>query len=1042
MLADRIVFRSKKSNGWFSNLVNWIHIDEKLFYSIQNGGKIVVVVGYYQHLIDLIKLIIPFEINEVDFSLSKRHEISNNRANIIFGLENVDLNDNKIKEDINLALYPDKNTIIICEEEVLNKLEENIDYKSLSYDSTKLNIKDPKMLVQKLVNAHYDIRIQNLPLMQFLCTLDSCFLIWEMFKLEKHNFNFRDYINNIWKPLHECFFKIDKKNIIWHIAKGEEKKYRNFLKEIFDETYVKRFEELNLGTSREDLKKLIMWYSCVMLDLIKIRNSDLILTPFAKELMMKKRQFIPNPLVFSWERFLLQTSNKHDMKSFKSITPLCEWTEHINKIGNVIEEISKQDIKISIPYHFLRLKMTALAILTSKTFKGSRIPENYLGILEYQDKLWRECNKLGKESVKSYSNSLKCITEQLLNEEKTRTELDNFVRSNYGLEENLLMCSPILNNYIEKNANENLRTYLDYQDYLRTFIKEEFIDEIKERLYRDIDKENLQSKLKEFAKILDIYGKFLYLIQATSKADINELMDQMNSNVVKDFLVKIEEEISNYETSKMVDSVKEDLDLVMKEINYLIHFYGPNMEKPFSRFSDITELAETIEELYGSYEKYGITPNLITKLFCYYNKFSQKKSKISHFLVKFYRTINDEIVNQYPICDRLWNVTQIRQIINYLLGEKTNVPEEIEELNPTQIVVLLIMDALSYQDWIGLRANLVPSVAKPILTTFPTETVSCHMSIFTGVFPSQHGAVSNKFINKKNPKSEIVLIEEKEGEEFLSKKRSDFATLTEQRLWIDHSKNYICSSFPSKTKLNQLFKGKNAVDIIASDKLGTEKQRLCELKTILNENIKNIYEKGEDIRILAVILHPRVDRKGHSGVEKDETNISHEYSILGHIEGYITTLLKSIESITEEIPLKIFLIVTGDHGRIQKEDLISLAGTEKVKVQESLIYKLLEEYKSFKYHYYRKMRNFSIYSLNGSDPLKSIPNFIDKENWWILQKNDIDRILEKELSGYKPDLILSPKYQTFYSMREQATHGGFSLHEIFVPLLIFEIGGD
>ena len=1047
MLDSKIVFKSKKIKEWFSNLENWKYVDEKLFNIIQNGGKIIIAVDYYEHCIDLIESIIPFEVNEIDLSLPNRHEIVINKTNLIFGLESVDLSDYKIKSYINLALYPNRNTIIICEEEILSKLEEDIDYIKLDYNFTKLNIKDPRMLIQRMANSRHDFRVTSPPFMHFLYILDICFHIWEIFELERHRFNLRDYINRIWELLNEYIFRSNKKYIIWQISGSEEKKYQDFLKEIFGKAYIKHFEELDLSNSEKKLRKLIMLYNCVKLNFVRIQKSDLIMTPLAKELTGEVRQFISNPLVFGWEKSLLDTVKEYNIESFKSITPPGKWTEHINEIEKIMEEISDQDIQISIPYHFIRLKMAALAILTSRAFRSTRIPEIYVGTSEYKDKLWTEYNRFGRESVKNYADSLKYITERFLNGEIRRSELDSFLKSNFRLEENLLTCSPILNDYIAKNTSENLGAYLNYQSYLKIFVEEEFIDEIKERLHRDIEDENLQLALREFAKILDIYGKFLYVIQATSKADIDELMDQMNSRVIEEFLDTIEQNISNYETSKVLNNIRENLDFVMDEIKYLVNFYDSNIEKPFSRFSHIVELADTMQDLYGEYEKHGITPDLITKLFCYYNRFSQEKSEISKFLMRFYSVINDEIVNEYPGPERFWNVTQIRQIIHYLLGEETSVPEEIDKLNPAQIVVLLIMDALSYQDWTRIRSGLSPTVASPMLTTFPTETAPCHMSVFTGVFPSEHGIVSNTFIDRKKPLEEITLLFEERGEESSPKRRTNFSELIEQRLWLDSFKNYILSPFPSKTKLSQLFKGRYSVEIIASEKCGTEMERLEKLKTILATNIKNIYEKGDNIRVLIVVLHPRVDKEGHSGVGKDETIMSHEASILAHVERYIEDLLENIKSATKGMSLKVFLIVTGDHGRIRKDDLTNLTGTEKIKIDEKLVHELRNKYESAEcgsliHRYLPKMRSSFVYSLNDSDPLKKIPNSITKEDWWILQKKDIDRILGRKSSEYKPDLIISPKYRTFYSMKQQATHGGFSLHEILVPFLVFEIGGD
>ena len=1048
MLGNKIVFRSKKIREWFSDLSNWEYVDKKLFDIIQNGGKIVVVVDYYQHCIDLIRSIIPSEINVVNLNSASRYEISSDRTNMIFGIEKTDLNDRKIKEDINLALYPYRNTLIICEEEVFGKLKENIDYRNLFHDFTKLKIEDPVALIRRLKPYHITtIQGQDLPFVQFLCTLDSCFYIWERFDLEKRGFNFRDYINNIWELLDDCVFTIDEEHIIWHIMKGEEKEYCSFLRRIFSKNHVKHLEKLGLSTLKGDLKKLIMLYSCVMLNFLEIRNSEIILTPLARELMTEERRFVQRPLIFGWERFLLNTVNRHDTRSFRSIMPFQGWTEHISRVEKIIEEINKQDIRISVPYHFMRLKMATLAILASRAFESTRIPIDYLGTAGDRDKLWKQCNEPGEKLIQNYVNSLKCITELLLNEEKLRTELVGFVKSNYNeLRENILICSPILNGYIEKNADKDLGIYLDYQYYLQIFIKEEFVDEIKERLSRDIGKRELQPTLKEFARILDIYGKFLYVIQATSKANTEELVRYMNSDIVKEFSVKVEERISSHKTLRMVNNTKKSLDLVIEEINYLTDFYGLTIKKPFSVLFDVAKLAEIMEDLYGVYEKDRITPDLVTKLFCYYNNFSQEESKISDFLVKFYRVMNEKIVNQYPMSDKLWNVTQIRQFIHYLLGEKVDVPEEIKVLNPSRIVVFLIMDALSYQDWIGIHTDLKPIVEKPVLTTFPTETAPCHMSISVGDFPNEHGVVSNIFIDKKKPIDEIILIGERKGEEYVSKKKTTFSTLTEQRIWTSDSTNYILSPFPSNTRFSQLFRGKYSADFISSDRFGNEEQRLNKLETMLKENLENIHEKGENIRILALILHSRIDKKGHSVIDKDETRMSHRASILAHICAYIEALLKSIESLIKETPLKAFLVVTGDHGRIRNEDLVKLGGIEQAKVDENLMYNLRDEYGSTKsgsltYRYLQRMRSFLIYSLNSVDPSENIPSSISEENWWILRKEDISRTLGKKSSRYRPDLILFPKYQTFRPI-EHATHGGFSLHEIFVPLLIFEIGGD
>lgn len=445
---------------------------------------------------------------------------------------------------------------------------------------------------------------------------------------------------------------------------------------------------------------------------------------------------------------------------------------------------------------------------------------------------------------------------------------------------------------------------------------------------------------------------------------------------------------------------------------------------------------------------------LFTTRELFYSELEELYTENLKTCLEVYKSLNKKLIKIYP-AEEMWkNITYVRNEIESALNEGY------------ENIILMVVDSLSWFD-VSLIKELLTNFQKsfklslePILSVFPSETASGHVSLLSGRFPGNNKVFGHNYELNEPGKSiiEFELFDQMEdfdlGDENITIKEEHhkFTNLSQipdvHNFALENvkSKTYVMISIAQESRLGQILK------IL----LGDSPTKLAPTETALYTSLVNIHELNN--YSLFFIQFPFIDKHGHLNKPGSPEDFKEGYAswLANPIRLLVEPTLKSLKKSGK----KSLFIITSDHGKLFGFELKQLQDS-KDKTPWDVLYKVTKESEIGKelrnkgIFVHRAKRYLWIYGAPNryrdkpKELKKKLLELIPQVEWddpslIFLEKDDITEMykIRRNNEWYVPDLAVT----TLYGLGKgrvpdnMAVHGGFSLSELVVPLIKIECG--
>ncbi|MHA1381907.1 MAG: alkaline phosphatase family protein, partial [Candidatus Helarchaeota archaeon] len=451
-----------------------------------------------------------------------------------------------------------------------------------------------------------------------------------------------------------------------------------------------------------------------------------------------------------------------------------------------------------------------------------------------------------------------------------------------------------------------------------------------------------------------------------------------------------------------------DYSLKISKIYYFEEFINDKnkLEEISKNLANINEIIEVIDLFFESES--------------IFNKYNDKFEEFHDIIQKKFKEIYSQISN------KLWYI-----YLNSNISRSIDLKAEISKLFDSGIkyVFFFIIDALSYLQFYQIiyQYNMKFFINKinekkicPMLAIYPTNTGPCHLSLITGVYPDEHGIIMQKFKNTEKKSEILYSIFRKNlniNERIIN--RSDLKDNTTTLYEILKRKSPLIEGY--------LISHVNTIGLGEILHYGMNNP-LIKIKDISNlfDEIENHIIKVAQIQEqgITIIQIPTLDMIYHKFKSLNFQNVIN-FFIKEEILDKIEKLYNEIRECFPDFINKCKFVITADHGLKTFEKGVSA-----------------KDFINLGEYVWVESRNILIWE---EDPQKLDEIYKLAKNWdftkfILLEKEQIEkRIYFKNRS---PNMIIVPKENIYLipftsSSRSKFAHGGFTIHELIVPKMIF-----
>ena len=540
-----------------------------------------------------------------------------------------------------------------------------------------------------------------------------------------------------------------------------------------------------------------------------------------------------------------------------------------------------------------------------------------------------------------------------------------------------------------------------------------------------------------------------------------------SEEATNEFLVEMLNLLAGKVTSK--NTVLENIRTLKKEIDpigrYIIHEAGPKGERSWALLMTKLGLIEDQLNL-QIMQKKAPTQDQIVSLFdlwirylfttreLFYSELEELYTENLKTCVDTYKSLNENLMKAYP-AEEMWkNITRVRNEIESALHEGY------------ENIILMVVDSLSWFD-ISLIKRLLTDFQKsfklsiePILSVFPSETASGHVSLLSGRFPGNNRVFGHNY-ELNEPGKDIIEFELFDEMEDFNLEDENVTIKEEHHKFTDLSQipdvnDFVLKNVKSKTYVMLSGVQESRLGQILKILLGDSPTKLTPTETALYTSLVNIRELNN--YSLFLIEFPFVDKLGHLNKPGSSEDFKEGYaSWLGNpLKLLVEPILKSLRKSGK----KSLFIITSDHGKLFGFELKQLQDS-KDKTPWDVLYKVTKESEMGKdlrnkgIFVHRAMRYIWIYGTPNAyrdkpkELKKKLQELIPQVEWddpslIFLEKEDLVKMykVRQENEWYVPDLAVT----TLYGLGKgkvpdnMAVHGGFSLSELVIPFIKIECG--
>lgn len=347
-----------------------------------------------------------------------------------------------------------------------------------------------------------------------------------------------------------------------------------------------------------------------------------------------------------------------------------------------------------------------------------------------------------------------------------------------------------------------------------------------------------------------------------------------------------------------------------------------------------------------------------------------------------------------------------------------------KELSRSNNIVFIWIDGLGYEllKKFGQNTTLLKFLKGCITSVFPTDTSSCSATFLTGEAPQQHGISGwHVYLKELGLVAKILHFRPRYCKDSLTKQGVDPKWIFDRQSIFDKlnaESYYLNPTFLNDSAISNAYLGK-AKKCLYND----EAESLEMIRTILSQNSNRKY-------IFAYL--PELDSKCHKfSIESPE------------VKDYLLKLDKSFNNlINSNLPSNTTIIVSSDHGLVDKDQKMVLDLDQHLRLKETLVLP-------------RTGTSRVLYCYVKPDKTKQFVDYVTNSLSHMCDLFESKELLEKNYFGlYEPSkkllerigdytLIMKGNSSVYDRLPGEelvtinALHGGLSDEELFVPLVVF-----